>query len=76
MNRVYAIAYIVLWPLFRLLKPTKAVKKENIPKAGALYCANHTRMSDPLFVAYAMGWPNQIHVMAKDEVMHLSLIHI
>ena len=74
MNIVYILAYLVIWPVFRLLKPTKAIQKQNLPKGGALYCANHTRMSDPLFVAYAMGWPNQIHVMAKEEVMHWPVL--
>ena len=74
MNIIYILAYIILWPVFRIIKPTRCINHRNIPKGGALYCANHTRMSDPLFVAYAMGWPHQIHVMAKEEVMHWPFI--
>ena len=74
MNIIYILAYIILWPVFRIIKPTRCINHRNIPKGGALYCANHTRMSDPLFVAYAMGWPHQIHVMAKEEVMHWPII--
>ena len=74
MNIVYVLAYIVLWPVFRILLPTKAVNKGNLPERGALYCANHTRTNDPLFVAYALGLSRQIHVMAKDEIMHWPVI--
>lgn len=74
MNIVYVLAYLVLWPLYRILQPTRCINKENRPKGGALLCANHTRMSDPLFIAYALGWPYQMHVMAKEEVMHWPII--
>lgn len=73
MNIIYCLAYIILWPVFRIFKPTRTIGREHIQKGG-LYCANHTRMSDPLFVAYAMGWPHQIHVMAKDEIMHWPIL--
>ena len=76
MNIIYILAYIILWPVFRIIKPTRCINHRNIPKGGALYCANHTRMSDPLFVAYAMGWPHQIHVMAKEEVIHWPIIGV
>ena len=74
MNVVYFLAYLVLWPVFRICKPTKCINKKNFPEGGALLCANHTRMSDPLFVAYALGLRHQIHVMAKEEVMHWPII--
>ena len=72
MNIIYFLAYLVLWPVFRIFKPTKCINKQNFPQGGALLCANHTRMSDPLFVAYALGLKHQIHVMAKEEVMHVN----
>lgn len=74
MNIVYIIAYILIWPVYRILKPTRTVYREHIPKGGALFCCNHTRMSDPLYVAYGMGWPHQIHVMAKEEIMHWPIL--
>ena len=74
MNIIYILAYIVLWPAFRIFKPTRCINKKNFPEGGALLCANHTRMSDPLFVAYALGLKHQIHVMAKEEVMHWPII--
>ena len=73
MNKVYAFAYVLLWIAFRVFKPTKGIGRENIRK-GALYCANHTRMSDPLFIAYGLGWPNQTRIMAKDEIMHWPIL--
>ena len=74
MNIIYLLAYLVLWPAFRIFKPTRCINKRNLPEGGALLCANHTRMSDPLFVAYAVGLKHQIHVMAKEEVMHWPII--
>jgi len=74
MNIIYCIAYVVLWPVFRILKPGRAVNRQNIPQGSALYCANHTRMSDPLYIAFALGWPYQIHVMAKEEIMHWPIL--
>ena len=74
MNIIYFLAYIVLWPAFRIFKPTRCINKRNFPEGGALLCANHTRMSDPLFVANALGLKHQIHVMAKEEVMHWPII--
>ena len=73
-NLIYCIAYVVLWVVYRIFMPARCINKQNRPKGGALLCANHTRMSDPLFVAYALGWPYQIHVMAKEEVMHWPFI--
>ena len=54
--------------------PTRCINKQNRPEGGALLCANHTRTNDPLFIAYALGWHYQIHVMAKEEIMHWPLI--
>ena len=71
---MYLLAYIVVWPFFRLLKPTLCINKKNIPEGGALFCANHTRMSDPVFIAFAMGLRHPIHVMAKEEIMHWPIL--
>ena len=73
-NLVYCIAYLVLWVVFRIVMPTRCINKQNRPRGGALLCANHTRTNDPLFIAYALGWRYQIHVMAKEEIMHWPFI--
>lgn len=73
-NVIYCIAYMVLWVVFRIVMPTRCINKQNRPEGGALLCANHTRTNDPLFIAYALGWHYQIHVMAKEEIMHWPLI--
>ena len=54
--------------------PTRCINKQNRPEGGALLCANHTRTNDPLFIAYALGWHYQIHVMAKEEIRHWPFI--
>lgn len=73
-NVIYCIAYMVLWVVFRIVMPTRCINKQNRPEGGALLCANHTRTNDPLFIAYALGWHYQIHVMAKEEIMHWPFI--
>ena len=75
-NVIYCIAYMVLWVVFRIVMPTRCINKQNRPEGGALLCANHTRTNDPLFIAYALGWHYQIHVMAKEEIMHWPLIAV
>ena len=71
-NVIYCIAYMVLWVVFRIVMPTRCINKQNRPEGGALLCANHTRTNDPLFIAYALGWHYQIHVMAKEEIHRLG----
>ena len=74
MNKMYLLAYTAVWPLFRVFKPTLCINKQNIPEGGALFCANHTRMSDPVFIAFAMGLKHPIVEMAKEQVRHWPVI--
>lgn len=70
----YTLLYCVVWPFFNLVHPCKAIGLENVPEGAALLCPNHTRMSDPFFVVYALGRRVQPRVMAKAELMSLPLI--
>lgn len=74
MNKVFAICYLIIWPVFRILLPNRTIGREHIPEGGALYCANHTRLNDPFYVVYALGWPHQIHIMAKEELLEIPVI--
>ena len=35
MNIIYILAYIVLWPAFRIFKPTRCINKKNFPEEKA-----------------------------------------
>lgn len=74
MKTWFAILYCVVWPFFNLFHPCKAIGRENIPEGAAILCPNHTRMSDPFFVVFAMGLKVRPRVMAKVEVMSVPFI--
>lgn len=74
MRTVYAILWTIVWPFFNLVHPCKAIGREHIPEGGALFCANHTALSDPLFVVLAVGRKNQMRIMAKAEFMSVPVL--
>lgn len=74
MNRVYWFFYLLVRPFFYIIHPWKTIGRENIPKGGALVCANHTRNSDPLYITYAFGRDHVLNIMAKDELKKWPII--
>lgn len=74
MKTWYPLLYCVVWPFFKLFHPSKAIGREHIPEGAAILCPNHTRMSDPFFVVFAMGLSIRPRVMAKAELMGVPVI--
>lgn len=74
MKTVYAIIYCIVWPFFNLFHPCKAVGRESVPEGAVILCPNHTRMSDPFFVVFALGLKIRPRVMAKAELMNVPVI--
>lgn len=74
MRAFYKFLLGLVWPFFTPFHPVRHVGRENIPEGGAVFCGNHTAMSDPFFVVYAVGWENQMRVMAKAEVMRIPVV--
>lgn len=74
MKVMYAILYCIAFPFFNLVHPNRAIGRENIPEGSVLLCPNHTRMSDPLFVVFALGLKNRPRVLAKEEVLKLPVL--
>ncbi len=74
MNKLYAAAYPIVWLFMRIFHPWKTEGSEHIPEGGLLLCGNHTSLGDPLYVVFALGRRRQIHVMAKDEIMHWPVL--
>lgn len=74
MKTWFALLYCVVWPFFNLFHPCKAIGRENVPEGAAILCPNHTRMSDPFFVVFAMGLKVKPRVMAKAEIMSVPVI--
>lgn len=74
MKTWFSLLYCVVWPFFNLFHPCKAIGRENVPEGAAILCPNHTRMSDPFFVVFAMGLKVKPRVMAKAEIMSVPVI--
>lgn len=74
MRAFYSVLLSVVWPFFTLFHPVRHVGRENIPEGGAVVCGNHSSMGDPFYLVYALGWKNQVRVMAKAEVMRIPVV--
>lgn len=66
---LYVIAFVLVaiycFPIHRL----KICGKENIPANAAIFAANHTCWSDPIFLALGLGIKNRPQFMTKIEVV-------
>lgn len=74
MKFYYYILYFLVWPVFRIIYPTKCINRHNIPEGAAIFCPNHTSLRDPLFVAFALGYPKRLRAMAKQELMDIPVL--
>lgn len=70
----YKLFYAIVWPFVMLFYPMKFIGKENIPKGGALVCANHSSAVDPFFLAFGLGRNRQIRAMAKESLMEMFFV--
>jgi 1-acyl-sn-glycerol-3-phosphate acyltransferase len=50
------------------------IGREHLPKGGALICSNHTRNSDPLFIAFALKRSTELRIMAKEEMTRWPIV--
>lgn len=68
---------VVYWPVLFLMSLFHFPRfrgRENLPEGAAMICANHSGLSDPIWVVLAMH-PKQIPwIMAKKQVMDLPVI--
>ena len=74
MNKVYNAIYFICWPFFSLFHPCRLIGRERLPEGGALYCANHSSMSDPICLVAALGYKRQLRIMAKAEIMRIPVL--
>lgn len=70
----FNLFYTIAWPFFNLCHPAKVYGRENIPEGGALYCCNHTKLSDPLYIFFALGRKRHPQVMAKMSLMKTPVL--
>lgn len=71
---VFGILYTILWPVFHLIYPIKAVGRENIPEGAAVICPNHSAAIDPFYVVFAFGRKYPMWAMAKQEILNWPVV--
>lgn len=74
MKYYYAFIYIVMYPFFNLVHPSRVIGRENIPEGGVLICSNHTTANDPVFVMFAMTLKRRLRAMGKKELLKVPFI--
>ncbi len=75
-NKFYVIIYTIFKPLMMLLYPLKIQGREKVPQGAALICPNHSHAMDPFLVCFALGKKDNIHIMAKKQLMKIPLIGV
>lgn len=70
----YKFLYRLVWPFFCFVHPIRAIGRENIPEGGAVICANHSSLADPLMACFAATLRWQIRPMAKIELSRVPVV--
>jgi len=70
----YKIAHAVAGFLFRVFFRLRVTGRENVPPGGALCCANHTTLSDPVLAALALSSRDHPRFMAKMELFKIPVL--
>lgn len=73
-NAWYTFFYSLVWPFVNFFHPVKAVGREHIPEGGVLLCSNHTKLSDPFLIVYAIRRPPHVRIMAKAELVNIPIL--
>ena len=72
---VYTIIAVIVIAIFRALHLVKVVGRENVPTdRGYMVCANHSSLSDPIYLVTAVGIKPKVRFMAKKEIFKNKLL--
>lgn len=74
MNKLYSVAYAVIWVLMKVFFPWRVQGREKLPEGGVVLCGNHTSFLDPVYVICAMGRKIQLRIMAKEELFCIPVL--
>lgn len=74
MRKWYNFLWFIIAPLFSIVHPCRLIGRQRLPEEGALYCANHSGLSDPICLVVALGHKRQMRAMAKAEFMRVPVI--
>lgn len=72
----YCFSVALFMFIYKVLYFYKITGRENLPDGAFLMCANHTGLSDPIFLALALGLRTKPHprFMAKAELFDNKLV--
>jgi 1-acyl-sn-glycerol-3-phosphate acyltransferase len=73
-NKFYSFCYIIVWPFFKLFHPARVTGRENLLPGSTLVCANHSSLSDPVYLVYAATLKHQVYPMAKAELLEIPVL--
>ena len=51
---LYRVLRALVMVFYGVFKPFRIVNRENIPEGAAVICANHTGLTDPFYMAFAV----------------------
>ena len=74
---LHKILYPLAWLAMHLYHPfSRVIGRENIPEEGCMICANHSALSDPVWLCLGLGIRSrkQLHIMAKKEAMEWPVL--
>ena len=66
-KKFYRFVYCVLWPIFKVFMPFKAVGAERVPEGAVILCANHSHLFDPVLMTLCLGRHTYIRHIAKEQ---------
>lgn len=72
--RFYKFIYCIVAPVFRIFYRVRVTGRENIPEGASVICGNHTALTDPFFIAIAMGRKRLPIFMAKIELFKVPVV--
>lgn len=73
-NRLFVFIYYVVGFVTDILHPVSVEGMERLPSSGVLLCPNHASNWDPILVALKLPINYRLHIMAKEELFHNSLL--
>ncbi|MBP1737350.1 MAG: 1-acyl-sn-glycerol-3-phosphate acyltransferase [Oscillospiraceae bacterium] len=73
-NRVYTFCYMVAWLFFKVTHPARVTGREHLMSGATLICANHSSLSDPVYLVYAASLRYQVFPMAKAELLEIPVL--
>lgn len=74
-DRTYRFVRRVVTVVFHILHPVIRIQgRENVPEGAVIVAANHTAVSDPIWVQMAMKLDRRPMTMAKKELMDIPVL--